>query len=346
MQIRLFSARAYDRRDFEAANRAYQFELSFVEERLRAETVSLARGFPTVCTFVNDLLDRTVLAALHAGGTRHVALRCAGFNQVDLLAAADIGIDVVRVPAYSPHAVAEHAVGLILCLNRKLHRAYNRVREHNFRLGGLEGFDLHGKTVGVYGTGRIGAVFARIMRGFGCRVLACDMAAPDAGLLAIGVEYVEAEVLWPACDIISLHCPLTPQTHHLIDAEVLSRFKPGAMLINTSRGALLDTAAVIAALKHAQLGMLGIDVYEQEGDLFFEDLSDRIIDDDVFDRLLSFPNVLITGHQAFFTYEALRAIAETTLANVAQLAAGQACSNALTPALLRPAPFWAQSSGS
>jgi len=335
MRIRFFSTRDYDRREFEAANAAHGHELSFLEARLAADTASLAAGFPAVCTFVNDALDAGLLQALSAQGTRVIALRCAGFNQIDLPAAQRLGLAVVRVPAYSPHAVAEHAVGLMLTLNRKFHRAYARVREDNFLLDGLEGFDVFGKTVGVVGTGRIGREFARIMLGFGCRVLAFDVAAPDPDLCAAGAHYKPLDELLAAADIVSLHCPLTPQSHHLVDQAALARMKRGAMLINTSRGALLDTLAVIGALKSGQLGALAIDVYEQEGDLFFKDLSSTVVGDDVFQRLLTFPNVVITAHQAFFTREALRAIAQTTLANVSDIQAGRPCANAITADLVR-----------
>jgi len=268
-----------------------------------------------VCVFVNDQLGAPVLAELARQGTRVIALRCAGFNNVDLAAARDLGITVVRVPAYSPYAVAEHTVGLMLTLNRKIHRAYARVREGNFALQGLLGFDLHGRTVGVVGTGQIGAIVARIMRGFGCEVLAYDpYRSPECE--ALGARYVELPELFRSSDIITLHCPLTPQTYHLINAEALEQMKDGVMLINTGRGALVDTQAVTEALKSGKIGYLGLDVYEEEAALFFEDRSDRVIQDDVFTRLLTFPNVIITGHQAFFTGEALTNIAETTLSNV------------------------------
>lgn len=335
MRILFFSAREYDRRAFEAAN-AGRHELRFVEARLSPETWALADGHAALCTFVNDTLDAPALRELARRGVQLIALRCAGFNQVDLRAAEDCGLTVVRVPEYSPYAVAEHATGLILTLNRKFHRAYNRVRENNFLLDGLEGFDMRGKTVGVVGTGRIGRVFAHILRGFGCRILASDP-FPAQALVDEGARYVELAELLHESDIVSLHCPLTPDSHHLIDAAALARMKRGAMLINTSRGGLLDTEAVIRALKSGQLGALGLDVYEQEGDLFFEDLSSTVVADDVFQRLLTFPNVVITGHQAFFTREALAAIAATTLANVDDVAQGRPCANRLTPALLRPA---------
>ncbi|HID23547.1 MAG TPA: 2-hydroxyacid dehydrogenase, partial [Planctomycetaceae bacterium] len=279
-----------------------------------------------VCVFVNDQLDRPVLQRLAEQGVRLVALRCAGFNNVDLGAARQIGITVVRVPAYSPHAVAEHTVALILALNRKIHRAFARVREGNFALDGLMGFDLFEKTVGIVGTGQIGAVVARIMKGFGCRLLGYDVREnPECSDL--GVHYVSLTELLAESDIVTLHCPLTPQTHHLIDEEAVRQMKTGAMLINTSRGAVVDTKAVIRALKCGHLGSLGLDVYEEEGDCFFEDLSNQVIQDDVLARLLTFPNVIITGHQAFFTKEAMERIADTTLSNISEFEATGSCTN-------------------
>ncbi|MAR89307.1 MAG: 2-hydroxyacid dehydrogenase [Pseudomonadota bacterium] len=335
MRVFFFSAHSYDRRDFAAANGDFNHELQFTEATLTLTTAPLAHGYPAICTFVNDILDRATLSLLAEGGTRLIALRCAGFNQVDLEAAQELGFSVVRVPAYSPHAVAEHAVGLIMTLNRKFHRAYARVRENNFRLSGLEGFDLYGKAVGVVGTGRIGCVFAQIMLGFGCEVFAFDPKAENRELTARGVRYLPLEQLLPKVDILSLHCPLTPESHYLINRDSLQKMKPGAMLINTSRGGLLDTAAVVEALKSHQLGYLGLDVYEQEGDLFFSDLSNTVVDDDVFQRLLTFPNVVITGHQAYFTREALNAIARTTLGNIREVEAGRPCANAVTSALVQ-----------
>lgn len=321
MRVAVFSAKPYDREFMERAN-AGRHELSFLETRLAQETALLAAGFPTVCVFVNDRLDAEVLGRLAGGGTRHVALRSAGFNHVDLDAARVLDIRVTRVPAYSPHAVAEHTVGLILALDRKIHRAYARVREGNFALEGLIGFDLFGKTAGIVGTGRIGAVVARILGGFGCRLLAHDV-APSRECAALGVQYLPLREVFAQADIVSLHCPLTASTHHLVNADTLSLMKPGAMLINSGRGALIDTPAVIAALKSGRLGHLGLDVYEEEGPLFFEDRSEDVIQDDVFARLLTFPNVVITGHQGFFTEEALRAIAETTIANVTDFEQGR-----------------------
>jgi len=317
MQVSIFSTKPYDRRFLDEANEAAgsPHRLRYLEARLTLESAPLAQGADAVCAFVNDVLDRPVLELLAAGGTRMVALRSAGFNHVDLAAAADLGIAVGRVPAYSPDAVAEHTVGLILCLNRKIHRAFNRVREGNFALDGLLGFDLKGRTAGLVGTGKIGIAVARILAGFGCRVLAYDP-APSPELERIGAQVVEMDQLLREADIISLHCPLTPETHHLIDGKALAQMKRGVMLINTGRGALVDTAALIAGLKSGAIGYLGLDVYEEEGDLFFENLSDKILQDDVFARLLTFPNVLITGHQAFFTAEAMSAIAATTIENL------------------------------
>ncbi|MBM9596032.1 2-hydroxyacid dehydrogenase [Roseitranquillus sediminis] len=314
MRIAVFSTKPYDARYLEMANRAGH-ELVFLEARLSAETASLAGDADAVCAFVNDDLGAGVVSALADGGVRLIALRSAGFNHVDLAAAEAAGIAVARVPAYSPHAVAEHTVALILTLNRKTHRAYNRVREGNFALDGLLGFDLDGKTVGIVGTGKIGEVVARILGGFGCTLLAHDPVESSI-CTALGVRYVEFDELLGASDIITLQCPLTPETFHLIDAAALARVKPGVMLINTSRGAVVDTRALIQGLKSGAVGSVGLDVYEEEADLFFEDFSDKFIPDDVFARLLTFPNVLITGHQAFFTEEALTAIAETTIANV------------------------------
>jgi D-lactate dehydrogenase len=315
MKVAVYSARGYDRDSLTEANAELGHELVFLDVGLDERTAALARGFPGVCPFVNDKADAAVLAVLHAGGTRLLALRSAGFNHVDLDAADRLGITVARVPAYSPHAVAEHTVALILTLNRKIHRAYNRVREHNFALDGLMGFDLFGKTVGVVGTGKIGTIVARILLGFGCRVVASDQ-AENPECLAMGVEYAPLDELLARSDIVTLHCPLTPRTRHLINAGSLTKCKPGFMLVNTSRGGVVDTRAVTHALKSGRVGALAIDVYEEEGDLFFRDLSEQVLTDDVFARLLTFPNVLITAHQAFFTREAIRSIAETTVQNL------------------------------
>jgi len=314
MQVAVFSAKPYDRTFLSAANEALDppHRMVFLEPRLSPETAMLAEGAEAVCLFVNDVADAAVLQALAARGVRLVALRCAGFNNVDLVAANRLGLRVARVPAYSPEAVAEHTLAMMLALNRRIHRAYARVREGNFALDGLLGFDMMGRTVGLIGTGRIGATLVRILGGFGCRLIAHDP-HPDP---ALAVEYVPLDRLFAESDIISIHCPLTPQTRHLIDAAAIARMRRGVMLVNTSRGAIVDTRAVIAGLKSGRIGLLGLDVYEEEGDLFFEDLSGQVLHDDVFARLLTFPNVLITAHQAFFTADALTAIAETTLANI------------------------------
>lgn len=321
MRALLFSSQHYDQESFTRAASADALELHYQSARLTLDTAALAQGFEVVCAFINDELDAQVLQRLAAGGTRLIALRSAGYNHVDLAAAQRLGLSVVRVPAYSPHAVAEHAVALILALNRRLHRAYNRTREGDFTLHGLTGFDLHGKTVGVVGTGQIGAAFARIMAGFGCQLLAYDP-YPNPELVALGVRYLELPELLRQTRIISLHCPLTEHTRHLINAQSLAQLQPGTMLINTGRGALVDTPALIDALKSGQLGYLGLDVYEEEAQLFFEDRSDLPLQDDVLARLLTFPNVIVTAHQAFLTREALDAIAAITLDNIARWAAG------------------------
>lgn len=315
MHIVVFSAKPYDRASLDAANAKGKHQLRYLDLRLSPETALLARGADVVCPFVNDDVSAPVIAILADLGVRLIALRSAGFNHVDLAAAAAAGIAVARVPAYSPFAVAEHAAALILTLNRKTHRAYNRVRDGNFALEGLMGLDLAGKTVGIVGTGQIGQVMARIMSGFGCRVIASDP-HPNTALVESGVVYVPVEDLFRTSDIISLQCPLTPQTRHLVNDAAVAVMKPGVMLINTSRGAVIDTRAAIRGLKSGKIGALGLDVYEEEADLFFEDNSAKAIDDDVFARLLTFPNVLITGHQGFFTAEAMAAIAQTTIDNV------------------------------
>lgn len=317
MKIAVFSSKPYDRQFLAAANETAgsNHEIRFIEAHLEPSTAALAADAEAVCPFVNDQVDAEVLAALAGQGVRLIALRGAGFNNVDLEAAAGAGLTVARVPAYSPHAIAEHTLALMLSLNRKTYRSHARVREGNFSLDGLLGFDLHGKSVGIIGAGRIGLVFAHIMNGLGCAIMAHDP-APSDELAKLGGRYVELDELLQSADIISLHCPLTPETHHLIDAAAVRRMKRGVMLVNTSRGAVLETRAVIGGLKDGTIGYLGLDVYEEEGDLFFEDLSDQILQDDVFARLLTFPNVLITAHQGFFTAEAMRAIAGTTIDNV------------------------------
>lgn len=333
MRVAVFSTKPYDEEFLDAANSG-GLELVYFEPRLTPATVPLANGFPAVCVFVNDQLDTNVLRGLAQGGTKFISLRCAGYNNVDLAAARDLGFCVSRVPAYSPHAVAEHTAALILALNRKIHRAHARVREGNFSLDGLLGFELAGRTVGIVGTGKIGIVVARIMGGFGCRVLAYDP-YPGSDLEREGGEYVALDTLVAEADIITLHCPLTPETHHLIDAQAIARMKRGVMLINTSRGALVDTQAVIEGLKEGRIGYVGLDVYEEEADLFFEDLSNRVIRDDVFARLLTFPNVIITGHQGYFTQRALRNISETTIANLRECAETGGCANCVLKERLR-----------
>ncbi|MBN9024652.1 MULTISPECIES: 2-hydroxyacid dehydrogenase [Kaistia] len=327
MRVAVFSTKPYDRQYLSETNAAFGHELVFFEPRLDLSTAPLADGFPAVCVFVNDQLDRPLLTHLASTGTRLIALRCAGFNNVDLVAAAELGIEVVRVPAYSPHAVAEFTVALLLALDRRIPRAWARVRDNNFALDGLIGNDLYGKTIGVVGTGRIGGLVARCLKlGFGCRVLAFDQ-WQDPALVEIGIEYRPLDEVLTAADILTLHCPLTPETHHLVDAGAIERAQPGFLLINTSRGALIDAEALVDGLKSGKVGGVALDVYEQEADLFFEDLSNEIIQDDVFQRLLTFPNVLVTGHQAFLTAEALMAISETTLDNIAAFEAGGVLEN-------------------
>lgn len=329
MKVAVFSSKSYDRTFLEAANADRQHELVFFEPRLNLETSVLTAGFPAACVFVNDQLDAKTLRAIAQNGVRLLALRSAGFNHVDLAAAKDLDLTLLRVPAYSPYAVAEHAVAMMLSLNRRIHRAYNRVREGNFALDGLLGFDLHGKTVGIVGTGKIGAITAQILHGFGCRLLGYDV-SQNRDCEALGMEYVSLRELFGVSDIVSLHCPLIPETYHLIDAATVEQMKPGVMLINTSRGQLINTKAVTKGLKSGKIGYLGLDVYEQETDLFFEDLSNQVIQDDVFQRLLTFPNVLITGHQAFFTEEALQNIAEMTIANLSDFERGRPCPNKIS----------------
>lgn len=326
MNVAFFSTKKYDRQSFDAANQG-RHRLRYLEPHLTPETAALAHGSEAVCVFVNDVLDNAVVTELAGLGVRFIALRCAGFNNVDLHAAARLGVQVGRVPAYSPHAVAEYTVALMMTLNRQIHRAHNRVREGNFALDGLMGFDLNGRTVGLIGTGKIGAITAKILIGFGCRVVAYDP-FPNKECEALGVEFLPLDQLFAAADIISLHCPLTPENHHLISDPALAKMRDGVMIINTSRGALLDTRAVIEALKSGRVGYLGLDVYEEEGDLFFENLSDTIIADDIFSRLLTFPNVLITGHQAFFTRNAVDNIAATTLGNLTEFETTGQCRHA------------------
>jgi D-lactate dehydrogenase len=327
MRVVVFSSKPHDRKYLADAN-AGRHELVFQEARLLRESVPLAAGADAACLFVHDHADEEILAGLAQLGVKHLVLRCAGFNNVDVGAATRRGIGVARVPAYSPHGVAEHAVALLMTLNRRVHRAYVRVRDGNFALDGLLGFDVHGKTVGVVGLGKIGLSFARILHGFGARLLVHDVVR-SAEAEQLGATYVPLDELFAASDIISLHCPLTPQTHHLINAGSLARMRDGVFLVNTSRGALVDIAAAIEALKTGKLGALALDVYEEEEGIFYEDLSTRIQPDDQLARLLTFPNVLVTSHQAFFTQEALQAIATTTISNLDDFAAGRPCPNAL-----------------
>jgi D-lactate dehydrogenase len=313
--LAFFSARRFDRAAFDRHAENTELTVRFLEARLTPETASLAAGSRAVCLFIYDDGGRACLERLAEAGVGLVALRSAGFNHVDLEAAEELGLTVARVPAYSPNAVAEHAVAMLLTLNRKTHKAYLRVREGNFGIDGLMGFDVCSRTIGVIGTGKIGARFAAIAKGFGARVLGSDP-FPDPSLSGV-LEYMELDELLATSDIVSLHCPLTPESHHLIDERAFDIMKPGAMLINTSRGALVDTDAAIGALKSGRLGSLALDVYEEEGDIFFQDLSESVLQDDTLARLLTFPNVLVTSHQAFFTHEAVEAIAETTVRNVA-----------------------------
>ena len=328
MKVLVYSTRKDERAFLADAFSGSGLLTQFEEIHLNARTAALAEGYDAVSVFVNDQVDAQVIETLARLGVRFIALRCAGYNNVDLEAAKRCSIQVVRVPAYSPYAVAEHAVALLLGLNRHIHKAYNRVREGNFSLDGLVGFDLHGKSVGVIGTGTIGQVFCSIMRGFGSQVLAFDP-YPNQSLVDAGVSYVELDQLYTRSDVISLHCPLTPQTQHLIDDAAIANMKPGVLLINTSRGGLVDTQSVIKGLKSGRLGGLALDVYEEEADLFFEDLSDQVIADDELMRLTTFPNVIITGHQAFLTREALQNIAQTTVSNLTLLAQAQPCDNQL-----------------
>lgn len=329
MKVAVFSTQPYDRQFLDAANDASQsgHELVYFDTRLAPQTASLAAGCRAVCGFVNDDFGSATLKILAHQGIQFIALRSAGFNHADLKSAADLGMKVARVPAYSPYSVAEHAVGLVLALNRKLYKAYNRVRDDNFSLDGLLGFDLHGSTVGVVGTGKIGLIFAQIMRGFGCHLLGYD-AFPTPAFEALGdARYVPLPELLAQSDVISLHCPLMPETQHLINADTIAHMKPGVMLINTSRGGLIDTQAVITGIKSGAIGYLGIDVYEKESDLFFSDWSGTVIQDDTLQLLQSFPNVIITAHQAFFTRNALDAIATTTMANLTAFEQGQPLEN-------------------
>lgn len=322
MKTAVFSTKPYDQKYLTDSNERWGHELFFYEAHLNEQTCRLSEGFQAVCVFVNDELTESVLKCLSYNGCRMVALRCAGFNNVDLPAAKNLDITVARVPAYSPASISEFTLGLILTLSRHIHRACNRTREGNFALNGLLGFDLYGKTAGVFGTGKIGAGTAKILCGFGCNVLASDLYENDE-LKTLGVRYVSRDELFRKSDIITLHCPLLPDTRHLINTETIAKMKTGVMIVNTSRGELLDTDAAIAGLKSGKIGSLAIDVYEEEAEVFFEDFSSRVIQDDTLARILTFPNAIVTGHQAFFTIEAMQAIASKTLENIAAFEKGQ-----------------------
>lgn len=328
MKVAVYSARRYDRSMLEQANLEHGHDLLFLQDALTVESAPLAAGCEVVCVFVNDEVDEAVLTRLAQQGVGLVTTRSTGFNHVDARSAQRLGIATARVADYSPYSVAEFSVGLLLAVNRRIARAAQRTRDGNFELDGLMGFDMHGRTVGVIGTGKIGRIFAQIMRGFGCEVIGYDLFR-HAEFLAVGARYVELPELLNSSDVISLHCPLTPETYHLIDAAALAQVRVGTLLVNTSRGGLVDTEAVISELKSGRLGGLAIDVYEQEADLFFQDLSSTIITDDLIQRLVSFPNVIVTGHQAFFTHEAIAQIMAATIENITAFARGQPLLNAI-----------------
>ncbi|CNI03400.1 D-lactate dehydrogenase [Yersinia thracica] len=329
MKLAVYSTKQYDRKYLELVNKDFGFELEFFDFLLSPKTAKMAAGCDAVCLFVNDDACRTTLEELKDAGVKILALRCAGFNNVDLVAAKELGIQVVRVPAYSPEAVAEHTIGMMMSLNRRIHRAYQRTRDANFSLEGLIGFNMHGRTAGIIGTGKIGVATMRILKGFGMRLLAYDP-YPSQAALDLGAEYVDLKTLYAESDVISLHCPMTPENHHLLNKQSFEQMKDGVMIINTSRGGLIDSTAAIDALKQQKIGSLGMDVYENERDLFFEDKSNDVIQDDVFRRLSSCHNVLFTGHQAFLTEEALTSISTTTMQNIAQLKNGEHCPNIIT----------------
>ena len=326
MKVACFSTKSYDRQSFDHALPDSGHSFSYFEAKLDVHTISLAEDHQAICSFVNDHIDEAVMKKLDRLGIKLIALRCAGYNQIDLHAAAEHGIKVVRVPAYSPEAVAEHAFALILTLSRKTHKAYNRVRDNNFSIEGLTGVNIHGKVVGVIGTGAIGRAFCRIAKGFGCKILAYDVIENEE-MKQMGVTYLPLVELLASSHIISLHCPLTPETHHLINAESIALMRDGVAVINTSRGALIETKAVIKALKNKKIGYLGIDVYEQEENIFFKNLSEEIMQDEQIARLMTFPNVLVTGHQAFLTKEALEQISKITLENITAFEKGEELSN-------------------
>lgn len=326
MKIAFFSTKSYDRTYFEKYNSDYNFEFTYFETALNTSTANLTVGYDGICIFVNDVVDLETAEILATNGIRLIALRCAGFNNVDLEATKEQDIKVLRVPAYSPEAVAEHALALILTLNRKTHKAYNRVREGNFSLKNLMGFNLQGKTVGVIGTGQIGATFCKVIKGFGCKIIAFDI-AKNEDLVQLGVAYLTLDEVFEQSDILSLHCPLNSYTRHMVNERSIALMRDGVMIINTSRGALINTSNVIDGLMNKKIGYLGIDVYEQEENLFFEDLSEHIIQDELILRLMSFPNVLITSHQAFFTKEAMDEITMTTLENMKAFEQGKPLEN-------------------
>lgn len=328
MKVAVFSSKSYDREFLSQANTLHNHELMFLPHQLDYKTAQLADGFEAICLFVNDRADRKILEIFCAGGTKLIALRSSGFNNVDIAASHNLGITVARVPAYSPHAIAEHTLALLLALTRKVHRAHARIREGNFSLEGLLGYDIHGKTVGIVGTGRIGLCVMEILRGFGCKLI-CSDPKPGQEAIALGADYLELPELFKQADIISLHCPLVPETRYLINEATLKTMKDGICIINTSRGALIDTAAAIQSLKSGKIALLGLDVYEEEEALFFTDLSNTVIQDDVFSRLMTFPNVLITGHQAFFSKTALESIANATLNNISEFEKTGLCTNAI-----------------
>jgi D-lactate dehydrogenase len=330
IKLAVFSSKNWVTTSFDAVNQQFKFEIAYFEARFDHKTALLAAGADAICVFVNDKVDAPALEILKEQGVRLVALRCAGFNNVDIDKAKALGIGVVRVPAYSPYAVAEHTLGLILALNRKLHKAYTRVRDGNFALDGLLGFDIHNKTIGVVGTGKIGQIFCKLMHGFGTRILAFDK-FPNQEMQDMGVEYVDLQTLYQQSDIISLHCPLTYETYHMINDYAIASMKPGVMIVNTSRGPLIDTNAVIEGLKKGKVGYLALDVYEEEEALFFEDLSEKVIHDDQFVRLETFPNVLITAHQAFFTKEAIQNISDTTFKNISDYLKTNSSENQVLP---------------
>ncbi len=322
MKIAFFDTKPYDQQSFDTLNKVYGFEIDYFESRLKKSSVSVTVGYDAVCVFVRDDINSDVVNKLIENGVKLIALRCAGYNNVDFEAAQD-KIKVVRVPAYSPYAVAEFCVGLMMTLNRKLHKAYTRTREANFALEGLTGFDIHEKTIGVIGTGKIAKIFMRILKGFGAKIIAYDIYPDIEASDELGYEYVDLDTLYKCSDIISLHCPLTQDTYHMINHQSIEKMKKGVMLLNTGRGKLIDTSALIDGLKSRKIGSAGLDVYEEEEGYFYEDFSAKVIDDDTLSRLIMFPNVLVTSHQAFLTKEALHNIAETTLESIKQLNEGQ-----------------------